>query len=188
MDIYALIAHTIKEVLEDWCINYVAEDDSSRAQHVLLGKPTGELRSEIVLSVHMNHPLGPEAGRDKSVAGRPMAEDERPYKWPMEWTGGMNTEAILGAVQINYRRRKSYDAALEDVGPIIARIKSGINRDSRLNFLVGDCGGHMSIIETIRGEGYTSGGGDVSLERVWVTFRAWVHTSNRRINIKAQGD
>lgn len=179
--IQSLIASTIKEVITDWCIDYVPADDPSRADHVVLGKPTRELKDNVVISIYMNHPLGRGADKDEFASGPPRAQDERPYKWPMESCGGMTTEKIIGGVQINYRRKKNYEGAIKEIGPILARIKQGINNDSRLDRLEDDLGSYMSSIQAIRTEGYTSGGGDITLERTWVTFRAWVHTDNSRV-------
>jgi hypothetical protein len=177
------MGETIKEVLLDWCMEYVPEDDPSRVNHVILGKPTRELKDEIVVSIYMNHPLGRSADKDEFASGPPTQEDERPYKWPMETCGGMTTEKVLGGVQINYRRKKGYEDAIKEIGPIIQRVKLGINTDARLKYLEDSLGAFMSSIQAIRSEGYTSGGGDISLERQWVTFRAWVHHDNTRINL-----
>ncbi len=182
-DILAVMARTIKMVLEDWCINYVPASDPSRANHVILGKPTRELKDEIVISIYMNHPLGRGVDQDQLADGPPRKQDERPWKWPMESRGGMHNEKIIGGIQVNYRRNRGYEDAVQEIGPIMTRVKRGINNDARLKRLEDDMGNIMSSIQAITTQGHTSGGGDVTIDRQWVTFRAWVHSSNVRVEL-----
>jgi len=108
---------------------------------------------------------------------------ERPYQWPSETWGGMRTEAIVGAVQINYRDKVPYEEGIQIIGAVNSRIKQAINRDSRLAHLVDDMGNFMSGIQTFRGEGYSSGAKDITIDLRWVSFRAWIHTRHQRVTL-----
>jgi len=178
-----LIASTLKEVLTDWCINFVSDDDSSRANNVVLGKPTRELRNSIVVSVYMYHPLGFSKGGHYVAEGTPRAQRERPYKYPFETWGGMNTEEIIGAVQVNYREKEPYEDAIGIVAPIIGRIKKAINTDDRLEYLEDDMGWSMSSITTFETQGVASGGKNITVDRRWISWRAFIHSSNCRVSV-----
>lgn len=181
--IEGLLADELKEVLTDWCINYVSADDASRANHVIVGKPTKELRSAIVISIHMQHPLSRTKGGTDLVEGTPRNQSERPYHWPAETWGGMRTEMIVGAVQVNYREKETYEDAMNIIGPIVNRIKQGINQDARLTTLSDDMGNFMSKIETFTAEGVSSGGDNITVDRRWVSWRAFVHSTHARVSL-----
>lgn len=173
----------MKEVLTDWCISNVDADDPSRVNYVILGKPTRELSAAIVVSIYMTHPLAMSKGGEWMVEGTPRAQRERPYQFPAELGGGMTTELIVGAVQVNYREKESYEDAVPIISRVTNRIKQGINKDSRLASLTDDMGNFMSNIETFRAEGVASGGSNVTVDRHWVSWRAWVHSSNCRVTV-----
>lgn len=177
------IASTLKAVLEDWCITNVDVTDPSRANYVILGKPTRELSSAIVVSIYMTHPLALSKGGEWLVEGTPRRQPERPYQWPAETSGGMSTEMLVGAVQVNYREKETYEDAIPILSRVTNRIKQGINKDSRLAWLRDDMGNFMSSIETFRAEGVASGGGNVTVDRHWVSWRAWVHSNKCRITV-----
>ena len=181
----SLLADKLVEVITDWCINHVPIDDDSRADHVILGKPTDERRDEIVISIHMQHPLGPGQDQTFLAEGTPRNLMERPYHWPSETWGGMRTEAIIGAVQVNYREKLTQSEGLRIVSAVNTRIKQAINQDIRLKSLTDDMGNFMSSIQTFRGQGYSSGAKDITIDLRWVSFRAWVHTTNQRITLSA---
>jgi hypothetical protein len=178
-----LLAHRLLEVVEDWCIHYVPADDDSRANEVLLGKPTKELRDEIVVSIYMNHPLSSAKGGQDLVEGTPRNQRERPYHWPAETWGGMRTEMLVGAVQVNYRQKEAYEDAMTLIGPVVTRIKQGINQDMRLDHLEDDMGNFMSKIETFTAEGVSSGGANITVDRTWVSWRAFIHSTNERTTL-----
>lgn len=176
----SLMGHTIRDVLEDWCINNVDDDDLTKAAYALLGKPTKELRSRIVVSVHMQHPLGPDKDQDHNVMGPPRSEAERPLKFPGESIGGARWEMVFGAIQVRIREDLPHKDAMNTVAVVVDRIKSGINRDSRLRALRDDLNNVMVWIETFRHSGHAAGGGNVSIFIRWVDFRAVVVSSNVR--------
>jgi len=177
------IAETMLAVLTDWCINNVDTDDPSRANYVVLGKPTRELSSAIVVSITMTHPLSMSKGGEDLVEGTPRTQKERPYQFPPETYGGMRTELIVGAVQVNYREKEGYDDAIPIISRVTNRIKQGINQDIRLASLTDDMGNFMSSIETFTAEGVASGGDNVTVDRHWISWRAWVHSTNCRISV-----
>lgn len=176
----AKLAHVLKDVIGDHCINYVAPDDTSKANHVIIGKPTRELRDEIVVSVHMDHPLGPIMDRDDRVSGLRGGLSNRPYVIPNETIGGMTVDEIIGGVQIRARRRETSEDATFIIKPVHVRIKRAINRDKRLRLIQDDLGNTMFTIHTFRAVGYESGGGDVTINTRWVNFRALACYSNCR--------
>lgn len=177
------VAETLLEVLTDWCINNVDNSDPSRANYVVLGKPTRELSSSIVVSIYMTHPLSMTRGGEWIAEGTPRRQNERPYQFPAEM-GGMRTEMIVGAIQVNYREKESYEDAIPIISRVTNRIKQGINRDSRLKYLLDDMGNFMSCIETFRAEGVASGGGNITVDRRWVSWRAWVHSSTCPVHVQ----
>jgi len=174
-----LLATTMQTVLTEWCITDVPEDDASRANAVIIGKPTDELRQDIVVSIHTQHPFGPIRDRDTRVDGVEGGGLSRsPHRFPQETLGGMRTEEIIGCVQVNIRLRKESEDATWLIGPVIERVKQGIDRDKRLIGLEDDLGNYLSIIETFRADGYAGGGGKVTTNFRWVDFRAYVHRTN----------
>jgi hypothetical protein len=174
------IADTMLEVLTYWCITNVDAEDPSRANHVILGKPTSQLSSAIVVSIHMLHPLSLSKGGEDLVEGTPRTQKERPYQFPPETWGGMRTELLVGAVQVNYREKEDYEGAIPIISRVTNRVKQGINQDSRLAYLTDDMGNFMSEIETFTAEGVQSGGDNITVDRHWVSWRAWVHSTHAR--------
>lgn len=170
----------LKEVLTRWCITDISADDESRANHVILGKPTTQLRDNVVISIHTEHPLGPVSDKDHIVMGTPRSDDERPFKWPAETTGGMRSKVVIGAIQINIREKLSYETAKAINGAVAARIEAAINRDSELDAFADDFGNFMSRVETFQASGYQAGGGNVSINIRWIDWRAFVHSTNCR--------
>lgn len=171
--IEAVLAQKLYEVLTKWCIIDVAAGDPSRADAVVLGKPTRELRDEIVISIHMQHPLGPSADKDELVSGAPREPDERPWNWPKEFGGG-KTEKIVGAVQINIRQKLSYDEAVEIIASVVERVKAAINQDRDLIPLKDDWGNTLLVLETFQASGHAGGGGEVSINLRWIDWRAFI--------------
>lgn len=178
-----LIATTMQDVLLDWCVNNVDSSDPSIANHVILGKPTRQLSSSLVVSIHMKHPLSLKRGFEYLVDGTPRSQRERPHQFPPEFSGGMRTELIIGAVQVNYREKRSYEDAIPIISRVTNRVKQGINQDMRLDSLTDDMGNFMSRIETFTAEGVSSGGESTTVDRSWVSWRAWVHSENCRISV-----
>lgn len=177
--IEAVLALKLHEVLTKWCITDVVSDDPSRADAVVLGKPTRELRDEVVISIHMQHPLGPTADRDSSASGPPKRQDERPWNWPKE-IGGGRMEKIVGAVQINIREKLAYDEAVEIISAVVERVKAAINRDTSLVPLSDDWGNKVQVLETFQASGHAGGGGEVSINLRWIDFRAFIHRRDCR--------
>lgn len=178
----AEIARRMKEALVRWCITDAEAADQSRANHVIIGKPTNELADEIVISVHTQHPLGPQADKDGVVMGPPREQDERPWRFPQETDGGMRSEKIVGAVQVNIREDLPADDAIKVSSMVVERVKAALNRDYRLRaFLIEEpIKTFVSRIESFESRGYAAGGGDVSIYIRWVGWRALVHYTNVR--------
>jgi len=175
-----LIAETLMEVHMDWLVNEVSTHDKSRANSVILGKPTSELRSPIVVSIHTQHPLGPPEDVDKNISGGPRTQSERPWRFPAESTGGATVSAIFGATQVRIREDMSHSEALRIKAAVVTRIKQAINKDTRLRVLEDDFGNTMFWIETFEHPGYAAGGGDVSIFIEWVSWRAFICSSTAR--------
>ena len=178
--IEAVLAQKLHEVLTKWCITDVAANDPSRADAVVLGKPTRELRDEIVVSIHMQHPLGPSADQDELVSGTPRQPDERPWNWPKEFGGG-KVEKIVGAVQLNIRQKLSYDEAVEIIASVVERVKAAINRDRDLVPLADDWDNTLLVLETFQASGHAGGGGEVSINLRWIDWRAFIARRDCRI-------
>jgi len=178
--IESILGDRLKDALTRWCITGVPLDDESRANHVILGKPTTQLRDNVVISIHTEHPLGPISDTDHIVMGTPRTNEERPFKWPAETTGGMRSKVVIGAVQINIREKMSYELAKSINGAVAARIEAAINQDAELDAFGDDFGNFMSRIETFQGSGYQAGGGNVSINIRWIDWRAFVHSTNCR--------
>ena len=175
-----MLADKLLDAITRACRTDVSEDDESRADHVILGKPTTELRDAIVVSIHTEHPLGPVSDKDFTAMGTPRGEDERPYKWPSETTGGMRTKEVIGAVQINIREKVPYDTAKAINSAVANRIEIAINQDAVLRSFSDEFGNFCSQIDTFRASGYQSGGGNVSINIRWIDWRAFVHSTNCR--------
>jgi hypothetical protein len=178
--IEAMLAETIKDAVEKKCVTEIPDDDDSRADHVIIGKPTRELRDEMVISIHMRHPFGPRMDKDTAVHGLPRSSDSGPWVFPAETMGGMRVERIIGCVQIRLRKRQNAEEASWLFEPVKERIRQAINCDASLSSLSDDFGNTMFWIETFRATGYDSGGGEVSLTNQWVDFRAFVSSTNCR--------
>jgi len=178
--IEAILAHTLHTVLTEWCIDDVSTDDPSRADHVVLGKPTRELRDSKVVSIRMQHPLGPAADKDEVVSGSPRGQDERGHYFPAETSGGMMVEKIIGCIEVRIREKLSYPDAVEVNASLIERIKRAINTDLRLALLKDDFGVTLFKLETFQATGHASGGGDVSINVRWVDWRAFTCRTNCR--------
>lgn len=175
-----MVAQALLEVMTDICITQVPDDDKSRVDVVIIGKPTEELRKRNVLSVHTVHPLGPPKDTEDIMMGTPTKPNERPYKWPTETMGGMRTRKMLGTVQINLRQNVRAPDALPLIGAIESRVRRGIDMDIRLRGFKDDFGNFMHQVETYEAYGYASGGGKTSLHRRWVDWRGTVHSPNWR--------
>jgi hypothetical protein len=167
--IEALLAQALLAELTRQCITNVAADDESRANHVILGKPTTELRDSIVVSIHMQHPLGPGADTDGIEVGTPRQLNERPDRFPIEFCSII--WKILGAVQINVRERQPYEDAIEIIASIYERIRQAIDRGAGLTPLTDDWGNTLFQLRSFQAAGYASGGGDISINVRWVSFR-----------------
>jgi hypothetical protein len=177
----SLLADEMETVLTDWCINDPDEDDDTKANNVIIGKPTRELRNKIVVSIHTNHPLGVGSDKDRLVEGPPRSGDERPLYFERESTGGARVEMMFGAIQIRIRQDSNHKQALNFVAVNEDRIKKAINRDSRLRVLEDDLGNTMVWLETYESPGYAAGGGDTSIFIRWIGWRAVIVSSNTRL-------
>ena len=171
--IEAVLAQELYKVLTKWCITDVAANDPSRADAVVLGKPTRELRDEIVISIHMQHPLGPSADRDEIVSGTPRQREERPWIWPKEFGGG-KVEKMVGAIQVNIRQKLAYDEAVEIISSVVERVKAALNTDRDLVPLSDDWGNTLQVLETFQASGHAGGGGEVSINLRWIDWRAFI--------------
>jgi hypothetical protein len=110
------------------------------------------------------------------------SKPQGPYVWPVETSGGMRTETVIGAIQVNIRERESYaDNAKAINAAVIARIRNAINQDASLRPFHDDFGNFVSRVETFQASGYQSGGGNVSINVRWVDWRAVVHSTNCRL-------
>jgi len=174
LGIESVLAAALKTVVTKWCITDVAADDPSRANWVVLGKPTRELRDDIVVSIHMQHPLGINADKDAMVSGKPTTTAERPWDWPKELGGG-KVEKYLGCIEINIREREEYEDSVSIISSVYERVKAAVNRDPDLVPLTDDWGNTLMILETWQAYGHESGGGAVSISRRWVDWRAFVY-------------
>ena len=180
--IEALMADRIHDAVERWCKTDVPLDDEARANEVIIGKPTVEIKKDIVLSVHMQHPFGPVRDRDTTVSGAGTGGlTGRPYFFPMETMGGARIEEVVGCVQVRIRKKMKYDDAVWLIAAVIERAKQAINRDTTLRRISDDLGNTMFLIEAFRVDGYESGGGRMSVNFRWVDFRAYVTCTNCRI-------
>lgn len=175
----AMLADKLQTALTTHLITNVEYDDPSRADHVIIGKPTKELKDRIVISVHTQHPFGPTVDKDASISG--LSSGNRPYYWPKETFGGMETEEIIGCVQINIRERMPPEEAVWVNSIITHRVKKAINEDPELEAFSDGLGNSVSLIETFRAVGYASGGDKVSVYFRWVDWRAMLHRSNCRL-------
>jgi len=175
----AVLGQQLKTVLEKWCITNVAADDDSKADAVVLGKPTSELRDPIVISIHLQHPLGIGADKDTLAAGPPRARNERSWTFPAE-IGGGSIWKIIGTVQVNIREREAYEDAIETIASVIERVRAAINQDASLVPLKDDFGNTVIVLETFQAEGYAGGGGEVSINFRWVDWRAFCHRTDCR--------
>ncbi|MHC4542922.1 MAG: hypothetical protein ACYSYL_00145 [Planctomycetota bacterium] len=178
--IESLLGDTLHEIITDWCITNVSTEDLSRADHVVLGKPTSELRDNIVVSVHTQHPLGPEKDTDQRVEGKPRTWEERPWQFPRESHGGARFQMMYGAIQIRMRERNRHRVALAHKSVVAHRIRRAIERDTRLRVLEDDLGNTMLMIETFRHSGHAAGGGNVTVFIEWIDWRALIVSDNRR--------
>jgi len=172
-----MILTNMKTALTEWCITDVDSDDPSKADHVIIGKPTEELSDEIVVSIHIRHPLGIEQDRDKDVTGK---STQTRWKFPGETFGGMRVEEIVGTVQIRARKDLTYENATLLFSPLTQRVLDAINRDYLLTALTDSTGRTMFLIEAYRREGYESGGGEVSIDTQWIDWVAYVSSTNCR--------
>lgn len=179
LGIESILAKQLETVLTEWCITNVATTDPSRADHVVLGKPTRELRDAIVVSIYMQHPLGINADKDAYVSGKPTTQKERPWDWVKELGGG-KVEKYVGTIEIAIRERESYRDAVDTTASLYERVKAAINRDSSLVPLEDDWGNTLMWIETFQAYGHESGGGTVSISRRWVDWRAFVYRRDCR--------
>lgn len=178
--IESLLGDTLVEVITDHCMTNVSSEDQSRANHVVLGKPTSELRDNCVVSIHTQHPLGPEQDTDRRVEGSPRERSERPWVFPRESYGGAKFDMMYGTVQVRMRERMQHKKALAIKAVVAHRIKYAIERDTRLRVLSDDLGNTMLMIETFKHSGHAAGGGDVSVFIEWVDWRALIVSDNRR--------
>lgn len=181
VSIESLIGHAMRDALQKWCIDSVPDDDASRASHVILGKPTRELRDNIVVSVHTQHPLGPSEDTDKLIEGVPRGQDERPLQFFRESTGGARTEMMVGAVQIRIRENMKHEDALNISGVVMDRVKKAINRDGSLKTMSDELGNTMMLLETFQHSGHAAGGGSTSIFIRWVDWRAIIVSDNSRV-------
>jgi len=177
----AMLADKIRDAIEEWTITDIPQDDESRASTVIIGKPTTELKQDIVISVHMRHPLGPSRDRDQNVTGTARGGmTNSPWHWPRETIGGMRTTEVTGDIQIRLRKKVAADVAGWIISAVKERCVQAINKDWRLNAFSDDFSNFVSIVEAYRNDGYDSGGGSTTIHIGWVDFRAYVHHTNVR--------
>jgi hypothetical protein len=167
----------MKTALTEWCITDVGSDDPSKADYVIIGKPTEELSDEIVVSIHTHHPLGIGEDRDRDVTG---TSTQTRWQFPAETFGGVRIEEITGTVQIRAIKDLTYENAILLFAPLSQRVLDAINKDYLLTSLTDSTGRTMFLIEAFRREGYESGGGEVSIDTQWVDWVAYVSSTNCR--------
>ena len=177
----AMLAEKLQTALTTHLITNVDLNDQSIADYVIIGKPTAELKSRIVVSIHTQHPFGPTTDKDTSISG--LSSGGRPFYFPKETFGGMETEEMIGCVQINIREKMPAEEAVWINSIVTHRVKKAINEDSELDAFSDGLGNSMSMIETFRAVGYASGGDKVSVYFRWVDWRAIVHRSNCRLTV-----
>ena len=177
--IEAKVALLLLDAVTDHCVNDVSSSDASRADWVILGKPTSERSDPIVISIHMQHPLGMNIGKEKASASRPTQMD--PWQVLPETQGGMMSRVQVGAVQIDIREDVPFSEAIHINAAVARRVKQAIDNDISLaGPITDDFGDLMSWIQTFEAAGYVAGGGDVSIHARWVNFKMLVHSSNVR--------
>lgn len=176
------IAEKLYAALLERCVTEISPSDPSRVAHVIIGKPTSERRDESVLSIMMQHPLGPSKDTEMLALGVPMDESVRPYNIPPETFGGAVHHTVVGTVWIAIREREDYADAIRIISSIFERVSATINKDRRLCPLVDDFGNTLYKLETFRSEGYETGGRQVAINHRWVDFRGLVVRSNCRDN------
>ena len=170
--IESVLAHALKTALTEWCITNVPASDESRADNVILGKPTRERRDQITISIHMQHPLGPAADKDAIATGSPM--------YPPETVGGHIVEKMMGTVQVNIRQDTSYEEAVDVIASVVERVKKCITTESDLVPLVDSWGNRLIRLETFQASGHASGGSNISINLRWIDWRAFVSKTNCR--------
>ena len=178
--IEAILAHKLHEALLKHCITDMPITDPSRANHVVLGKPTSERRDESVISIMMQNPLGPSKDSERLVQGIPFDESVRPYIFPPESIKGMVTETGVGVVWVAIREMKDYSQAMGIISSTVERVKVVINRAEGLVPLYDDFGNFLFKLETFRAAGYETGGRNVAINHRFIDFRGLVARTNCR--------
>lgn len=180
--IEAMIVERIWQGCLDACKDDISEDDPSRADHVIIGKPTDELADETVVSVFPQHPFGEREDADEQMTGLiPGPYSGGPYNFPAETIGGMRVDKMIGAVQINCRLDLPASEAVWINAVIKQRVANVINQSVLLEHgIEDDMGNFLWHIETFRSFGYDGGGGEVSTHTRWVGFRAYIAYRNDR--------
>lgn len=177
----AILLRKLRTAITEYCVDNVDEDDPSRVNHVIIGKPGRELRNPPVVSISLTHPLGPSKDTDKLVSGTPRGNnDERPYKWPPMTMGGQRVDMLKGTVQVNIRENMSAEEASFVSGAIANRIVKAINEHPELGAFMDDFGFFVTDIESWRRYGYEFGSNRITTGVFWVDFRAFVHSTNVR--------
>jgi len=178
--IEAVVAKALMKALTKSCITEVPAEDMSRANHVIIGKPTNERADEIVIAIMMEHPFGPKFDRAPLLTMSQADPQTRPMRFPGETLGGMDVSMEIGTVWISIREKMPYEEAIEVISSVRERVKATINRDSSLVPLQDDYGNFLYRLETFQAEGYETGGRQVSINHRWVDFRFFVAVTNCR--------
>jgi len=164
----------LKVVLNEALITNVDASDDSRANEVVLGKPTTERRQPKVVSIWIHHPLSLSKDMDEDVDGRRSSGD--PNWWPSEMGADRyGMERIIGAIQINIREQLEYSDALQIISSLKRRTVKALDTDARLKVnLTDDFDFTMIKFETFQAAGVDSGGQRTSIHNEWVSWRAYV--------------
>lgn len=177
----AVLAQRLFKALKKVCIEDVALDDPSRANHVVLGKPTVERRDEIVISIMFQNPLGTGKDTERLLQGYPYDESLRPYQFPGgETFGGAVFDTVIGVVWVAIRKMKDYNLAIEIISSVAERVRWAINQYPGLDAACDDYGNHLFRLETFRGAGYETGGRNVAINHRFIDFRGLIARTNRR--------
>ncbi len=176
----AELAWRIRDALEIELMDEIDEDDPARVSVVVVGKYTDELRG-IVLSVHLDHPLGFSSGKHDAVAeGTPRTYHDRPWDLPSESIGGSMWDRAYSTVQLRSLLSKSPQDAAEIIDMAITRIAVVINSYEGLTPFVDPYGYTVFALRTAQRFGYASGGGNTAVDSHWCDYIARVSYKRHR--------
>jgi len=173
------LVHRMREMLELRLKTEIPNSDPARVNKIVVSKYTDEL-SGIILSVHSEHPLGPEQGRhDAQAEGLPRTLQDRSWILPAESIGGSRFESWLGTVQVRMLKQVSPANALEIVDAVTIRVAKVINNEPLIP-ITDEYGYHIFYLGTSARYGYASGGGTTAVDAYWCDWIAKVEYQRSR--------